>query len=478
MRNEIIQFEWRHWLLRPVTLLLILAWVLVLTAIYGVSNASAKDNRLRQTDLLSAQQMKRTAHLAQVDSFVAGLKKPGGIWDDPTNAYLIGLDYGRQYFVKQPLPLTAFSYGHSHIHPAIATINTAADNWFIALKKSETLVNPHNSIFGNIDPAGAVLFLLPLLVIVLNFNIISAEREAGRLPILAVQGVSIRQWIWYKAGFRFLALTLITILTLLLNHWSGSSATMGAGGMAMTGFVVAVALYSACWHALSAWINLYKKSSDFNAGLLFAIWISQLMVIPGLTTVIGTALRPTEGKVKLIDEVRETLTEFDRKNSQLLDQFYTDHPHFAAKDSVNVMPLFVYKYVVKYMHTLEKLTPVMNHYKKDALEQAHTAEFTSVISPAMIFQELSDEFAGNSQTQFLLFQQQADSMVRNWNDYINPKALANQQLGREELSVLADKIYEPKVAVAKIGWLTGALFGWLGLLLLLVSREVRNFTVI
>jgi ABC-2 type transport system permease protein len=219
MRKEIIQFEWKHWLLRPLTVLLMLAWMAVLTATYCLSNAATQDIRLRQHELSSSQQIKRTAHLAQIDSFVAGLKKPVDVWGDPTNAYLTGLDYGRRYLMKQPLPLAAFSYGHRQIHAGTATINTAADNWFIALKKSEKLINPHNGIFGNIDPAGALLFLLPLLIIAFNFNTISAEREAGRLSILAAQGLLIRQWIWYKVGFRFLAITSLTVLTILLNHW-------------------------------------------------------------------------------------------------------------------------------------------------------------------------------------------------------------------------------------------------------------------
>ncbi len=459
------------------TLLLMFTWVAVLTATYAVSNAVTKQTRSGQQKLLSAQQLKRTAHLAQVDSFWAGFKKPADVWGDPTNAYVTGLDYGRRYLVKHPLPLAPISYGHSHIHPGIATINTAAENWFIALRKSEKLINPHNSIWGNIDPAGAILFLLPLLIVVFSFNIISAEREAGRLSILAAQGVSIQQWIWHKTGFRFLAITLITVLTLLTNHWL-LSGTSGSGGMAMTGFVIAVALYSGWWHLLCALINLYKKSAAFNAGFLFATWIAFLMVIPGLTTVIGTAVRPTAGKVKLIDEVRSTLTAFDRKNSQLLDQFYTDHPRFVTTDSANVMPLFVYRYIVKYMHTLDTLSPVMSEYKKEALQQAHAVMYTSVISPSMIFQELADEFAGNSQTQFLLFQQQADSMVRSWNDYINPKALANQQLGREVLNTLTDRVYATKISAGKVWWLTGGMLVWLAVLLLLVIRRTGKFTVI
>jgi ABC-2 type transport system permease protein len=345
------------------------------------------------------------------------------------------------------------------------------------LKKPEKLINPHNSIIGNIDPAGALLFLLPLLIIAFNFNIISAEREAGRLPILAAQGLLTRQWIWYKVGFRFLAITSLTVLTLLLNHWFFSEAREGSG-KAMAGFMLAIALYSAFWHTLSAAINLYKKTSDFNAGLLFAIWIAQVMVIPGLATVIGTVVRPTEGKVKLIDEVRQTLTTFDRKNSQLLDQFYTDHPRFAAKDSANVMPVFVYKYIIKYMHTLDSLTPVMNDYKRDAWRQAHAVTRISVISPSMIFQELADELAGNSQTQFLQFQLQADSMVRNWNDFINPKALGNQPLGREVLSGMTEPVFLTKISAEKVWWLTGSMAGWLGLLLGLAYRQAKKFTVI
>lgn len=53
------------------------------------------------------------------------------------------------------------------------------------------------------------------------------------------------------------------------------------------------------------------------------------------------------GKMELINEVREKLTEYDQKNSLILDQFYTDHPQFVSSDCANMMLLFMYKLVIR-----------------------------------------------------------------------------------------------------------------------------------
>jgi ABC-2 type transport system permease protein len=476
MRKELIHFELKYWLLRPLTVALMLLWMVILTGAYSRSSAVTNEISKRQQQLLALQRIQRLKHLRLLDSFSMGLKKPADVWNDPTNAYLVGLEYGQRYLIKRPLPLAAFSTGHRDIHHSVGAINTAADHWFMALKKSERLSNPHNTLFGNLDPSFAMLFLLPLLIIVCNYNIVSAEREAGRLSLIAAQGLSIRQWILYRTGFRFLAITSVTVLALLIG-FSMFKVADTAATIALPAFLIAVVLYSAWWHALCALVNLYKTGSHLNAGVLFTTWIAQVIVVPALAAVLTTVIRPVEGKMKLIDEVRQTLTAFDKKNSLLLNEYFTDHPQFVATDSSNVMPAFVYRYVIKYTHTLDSLTPVMNAYKKNALQQAQVAGYMSLISPAMLFQELADEYAGNSQTQFLQFEREADSIVRSWNNYINPRALANATVSKEEYRALPEPVFETQIAIGNVWYLHAGLLVWLAGLLIMIKWRLRKFSV-
>ena len=477
MKKVLFQFEYKHWLLQPVTLLLLLLWVVILLYAVGSGKTDVQRQLQQHDSLVLLQQQNQAAHVAQMDSFSTGKKTIQAVWEDPSNAYMIGESHGKRYFAKKPLPLSFLSSGQSQLHHNVQTLSTSPDSWFMTMKKAARLNNPHNTLFGKMDVSFVLLYLFPLLIIAFNFSMLSAEKEDGRLPILAAQGLSVKQLLWHKTGFRFAVITLLTILVVAAGYFyhNISAETFSFNSI---GYIAAIILYSLWWHTLCIWVNLLKRGSDFNAGVLFTSWIALVMVIPALVTVLITTVQPTRSKMQLMDEVRETLTEFDRKNAQILDAYYTDHPELVIKDSSKLMPVYMYKYMIKYKHTLEALQPVMDAYKKQALSQAQTAAYLSVVSPAMLLQETSDEYSGNAQTQFLQFEVAADIAVKEWNAYFTPKSLGNQQLSIAEFQQLPHPVFNNTISSAKIAYLIACMLLWLVLLAVLIKIRIKKYTLI
>ena len=280
-----------------------------------------------------------------------------------------------------------------------------------------------------------------------------------------------------KALFKFFVTTGLTWLAVAMAFYVNGFHFFSDSGSVFV-FTSLLFLYSALWHLACLLVNLFRKSSDFNAGILFTAWIAWVLVIPAISTAVVSTVKPIPGKVKLIDEVRETLTAFDQKNSQILDQFYTDHPQFVIKDSSKMMPQFMYKYMIKYRNTLHTLTPVMNNYKKKSLDQSKVGAYLSVLSPAMLFQEAADEVSGHSQTQFLLFQQYADSVNLEWNNYFTALSLANRYLTIEDFKNLPVPVYNTSVNQEKLVGMIMALSGWLLLFAFFVNREINNYKLV
>ncbi|MBC7826217.1 MAG: DUF3526 domain-containing protein [Chitinophagaceae bacterium] len=477
MNKTIIQFEYKYWLLHPVTGLLFTVWIAVLFfTVHDVSNF-LNERRKHTEELVKEQNERFVKHIPLMDSFATGKRTATVFWDDARNAYDIGYVYGRRYLIKKVLPLAPLSIGQSNLHHGINTINTSPDSWFMALKKAQKLSNPHNSIFGDFDVASAITLLLPLLIIAFNFSILSSEKEDGRLSILLAQGISVKTFLRSKIVFRYLVTTLLSWSTVVVaffllgfNFFSDMRGCIA--------FTSVLFLYSALWHLACMLVNLFRKSSDFNAGILFTAWIAWVLVIPAISTAVVSVVKPIPGKVKLIDEMRETLTDYDKKNSQILDQFYTDHPQFVIKDSSKMMPQFMYKYMIKYMNTLHTLTPLMNDYKGRAVEQSKAATYVSILSPAMLFQDVADEVSGHSQIQFLLFQQYADSVNLQCNNYFNPLSLANRYLTVEEFKKLPTPVYNISINDRKLAGLIMGLLAWLLLLAFLVTRRIKSYKFI
>lgn len=198
-------------------------------------------------------------------------------------------------------------------------------------------------------------------------------------------------------------------------------------------------------------------------------------MVPALSAVTVSAVKPVPDKVKLVDEVRETLTKYDRKNAQILDQFYTDHPQFAIHDSSKMMPLFMFKYMIKYRHTLHSLTPLMDDYKREALAQSRTGSMVAALSPAMLFSEAADELSGHSQTQFLLYQQYADAVNLSWNNYFTPLSLANRYLTANEFKSLPAPTYQTGLNNSKVIAISLVLLAWVALTAVWAEQKIKQY---
>ena len=86
---------------------------------------------------------------------------------------------------------------------------------FEAQRFDTDLVNPSSLHAGNLDLAFVILFLFPLLVIVLTFNLIAEETESGTWKLVAVQAKSTFGFVFSKLLVRMCLLYLLLFLLLL-----------------------------------------------------------------------------------------------------------------------------------------------------------------------------------------------------------------------------------------------------------------------
>lgn len=472
--NIVFAFEWKNWLLKPTTLLLLTIWIFIITFAVSNSTTLVQDREQRYDSLNLMLQERYQNHVILMDSFDMGYKSVATFWEDPRNAFNIGNYYGTRQMVKEPIALTAIAAGQSELHHSNHIISSASAFWFSALRKPEKLDNPTNTIYGRFDLSFVLVWLLPLLIIVLSYNSLSAEREQGTLKMLLAQGLSVKNLMVARFLFRFFTTTSITFLATFLALWFfDGNPTHDLLGLLF--FILLMLCYSIFWYALAFLINLYNKSSFYNAGLLLTLWIALVLVMPALFNVIVTTLQPIPSKVVLIDEVRERHTENDRINSEILDQFYTDHPEFVIQDSSKLMPVFMYKYMIKEMNTSEQLQPVMDDYKNRLEGQNQYINFLALTIPSMAYQETLEEISGNSLSQYLSFQRAADIESRNWRNHFQKLSLGNKYLTIEEFKNLPFPSFETKINLSKIVILLGGMSIWTMLLLILAFTKIKRY---
>lgn len=224
---------------------------------------------------------------AKLDTSIAANKAK---WETATSAYEVNVPEGYRYAIYTPSDITPLSIGMRDLFPYYQ------DVWGRAIYRQifqQEIANPQKLAVGHFDWAFVVIFILPLLLIVLSYNMLSSEKEQGTYSLLLAQPVSLRQIVLAKLSLRaalmvgFLAvISVLSVFVLGINFSEN-------GGLWLRFFLVALA-YGLFWLAVILAVVSFQKSSAFNALTLLAVWILLIVVLPAFTQQWLTVSQPID----------------------------------------------------------------------------------------------------------------------------------------------------------------------------------------
>ena len=119
---------------------------------------------------------------------------------DPRNPQTAGSRLGARYAVMPPAPLAALSIGQSDLLPWYFKVTSDAKENVTA---GAELENPHRLLIGRFDLAFVLIYLYPLLILAMTYNVLSGEKEQGTLALTLSQPVSLRRLLAGKLMLRF-----------------------------------------------------------------------------------------------------------------------------------------------------------------------------------------------------------------------------------------------------------------------------------
>jgi ABC-2 type transport system permease protein len=186
--------------------------------------------------------------------------------------------------------------------------------------------NPELALPGRFDFAFVLVYLAPLVLVALLHDLVSGERERGRLAMLRALPGSIRR-LWaarvaVRAGAVFVALALPFI--------AGAIAS-GAAVPASATFLALVLLAVAFWSVAVVFVATRGWSSPVNATVLAASWFALTLVLPAAAHLAVNAAVPIPSGAELARANRDAVHEaWDLPRQETLDRFLESHPQWAA----------------------------------------------------------------------------------------------------------------------------------------------------
>ena len=326
-----------------------------------------------------------------------------------------------------PAPLAALSIGQSDLYPPYTNISmwNSRVNLFTEIENE----NPLNMLNGRFDLAFFIVYLYPLLIIALSYNLISQERENGALQMLLAQPVGLRTFVTGKILLRLsLLLALTTGLSLFGVFLSGVNLSAGVVGARVLLWIGAVALYGLFWFALAVAVNAFSGSSAANATALVGAWLLFTLVIPSLLNLAVTTMHPTPSRVEFINTIRRAANDTNSKGREALAAYYEDHPELATGDQEKNLKDRDFIYWAVNNEVAQRSEPLLARFDEQLAKQQRLVNRYRFLSPAIITQDALNDIAGTGVERYTRFRRSVERFHEEWKGYFVPKMFQDIKL--------------------------------------------------
>ena len=355
--------------------------------------------------------------------------QPVNWWEDSADvrgyAFYLMIDYA----VKPPSPLASLAIGQSDIYPNFFRMQVDTKQTIFQAKDS---LHPLLRYLGKLDLAFFLVFILPLLLIAINFTAVTQEREREQLKIMIIQGLSPAKLLALQLAVRS-SLILIPII-FIASFWLAyveftifniSSTTIL---LDISTFLLMLMAYSLFWIGLTSWSISQGKSSAYNATILISAWLVFVIAIPMTTNTLLKVMAPLPSRIAYIDTLRAATDDIGRKTEQTLAGFFQDHPELATPGQTSGQNSAVIK-----IAKIDAIEKAMIKTESDFSQKLSTQQSVSAklqwLSPASLFYKGLVDLSGNGLTQHHAFLMQAEPHHKKLRQYFQARIIAADKSG-------------------------------------------------
>lgn len=365
-----------------------------------------------------------------------------------------------------PAPLSALAVGQGDVYPNYIKVTARSLD---ALVSGDQIEHPLAVSNGQFDAAFVVLFLYPLLIFAISFDLTATERESGTLRMVLAQPVTLRAVVAGKMIVRAAKLAVpVTLIPIGIAAFA-SPVDRDFGARAVV-WIAAVLVYGAVWHGIALVVNARGGSAPANALVLAGIWLLFAVVGPSCVNLLIAVRYPMPSRVEAAVEARAATQDAAVQSSRQLGQFLQDHPTSGSVGR-DGMRQFAALQAERDRKVAERLEAVDASFDAQLRRQQRLASWLSVLSPTMVAQNVLLDAAGTSTFRFEHFRAEVSAFQQRWRSYFEPRVLDAATLTADEYAAAPTFTYDPEPTASMLArvavpilvmGLAGAVLIWLG----------------
>jgi len=344
-----------------------------------------------------------------------------------------------------PSALAALAVGQGDVYPNYIKVTARSLD---AMVSGDQIEHPQAVASGAFDVAFVILFLYPLLIFAISFDLTASERDRGTLRMVLSQPVTLGQVVAGKMIVRalILAVPVVAIPIAVAATASPLDAQFVLRGVTWT---MAVLVYGFVWHGLALVVNARGLSAPANALVLAGLWLLLSVVGPSFVNLAIAVQYPMPSRVQAAVEARNATQEATVQGSQQLGQFLQDHPT-SANVGRDGMRQFAMLQASRDQRVADRLQAVEASFDAQLRRQRQLASWLSLLSPTMVAQVALLDIAGASTYRFDHFREAVSVFQRDWRRFFEPRVLDAATLTPAEYAAAPTWHYQPELPVFMI----------------------------
>ncbi len=306
------------------------------------------------------------------------------------------LYYLRFTLIKAPTTFSAISIGQSDINPLLQAVTIRA---LEGQKYDTDFENPSLLMSGNLDLGFVIIYLFPLVLIAMTFNLYSEEKELGTWKIVAAQTVGKTRFLLKKLLVRILFVLVILIFLLFL----ASVILQIPVNYTFIAICIQSILYLSFWSALCLWIISRKKDSSFNALILISIWVVLTILAPAIVNnYVLNAYQVPEALNAMVAQRDGYHEKWDLKKNATMTGFLEAYPQYKKYPVPEDKFSWIWYYGMQHMGDLES-KDISIKMKEKMMMRASVSKKVALFIPTIHTQLIFNSLAGTDMESHLKF---------------------------------------------------------------------------
>jgi len=334
--------------------------------------------------------------------------------------------YLRFALINKPDKLAGLSIGQSDVNPEVQHITIRN---LEGQKYDTDLVNPSSLQAGNLDLGFVIIYLLPLLIIVFTFNLLSEEKEVGTWQLVSIQSSSKVKYLLTKLSVRMLVLMGLFILLLLAAKIILNLPFDGA----LVAFFLLATCYIIFWFTISFLVVTFQQNSSLNALIMLSLWLMLAILLPAsINSYLSNKYPVPEALETMIEQRDGYHKKWDSDRNKTMKDFYAHYPQFESYGMPDEEEFtWLWYYAMQQMGD-DEAKEESKAMRTKLLQREQVSRNIAWLIPTMHVQLAFNNLAGTGSSSHMDFLDQTTAFHEQIRLYFYPKIFENAPVLEEK----------------------------------------------